>query len=63
MFVPPEKRHPGQPPWEPLPPKREGASGDQTVVLWLIGFLLVLTVLAPIGGSTVLNALWYVMSR
>ncbi len=63
MFVPPEKRHPGSPPWDPPPSKRGPTSREITAVLWLIGFLLVLIVLAPIGGSTVLEALWYVLSR
>ena len=63
MFLPPEKRHPGSPPWDPPPPKRRPTSRDETVVLYLIGFLLMLTVLAPIGGSTVVEALWFMLSR
>ena len=63
MFVPPDRRHPGSSPWDhpaptPPPPPRGG-----TVGLWLIGLLLVATVLAPMGGSSLLEALWYVMRR
>ncbi len=63
MFLPPEQRHPGPSPWNAQPPKREPKSSKQTVVLWLIGVLLVVTVIALMQGSTVLEALWYVLSH
>ncbi len=63
MFVPPEDRHPGSSPWDSEPPRRAMSSREKTVLLWLIGILLALTVLAPIGGGTVLQGLWSLLSQ
>lgn len=62
MFVPPEQRQPGPPPWQP-PPKRTLTAREKAVMPWLVGFVLVTIVLAPIGGSTVLEVLWYLLRR
>ncbi len=62
MFLPPEHRQPRPPPWEP-PPKRRISAREESVVLWVMGFVLVLLVLAPIGGSTVLEAFAYLFRR
>jgi hypothetical protein len=63
MFVPPENRQPRPAPWNPQPPKRELTKRERTVVIWVVGAVLVLMVLAPIGGSTVLEVLWYLLRR
>jgi len=63
MFVPPEHWPPRPPPWHRPPPKRELTKRAEAVVLCLVGVVLVLTVLAPLGGSTVVEALWFMLSR
>jgi len=63
MFLPPEQRHPGSSPWDNPPPKPAPSSRGEAVGLWLIVLLLVSIVMAPIGGSSVLEALWYVLRR
>ena len=63
MFLPPEQRHPGSSPWDAPPPKPAPPSRGETLGLWLIGFLLVSIVLAPLGGSTVVEALWHLLRR
>lgn len=61
MFLAPENRQPGPPP-EPPKPKRILTAREKVVLPWVIGFIVVTLVLAPIGGSTVVEALWYLMS-
>lgn len=63
MFVPPEQRQPGPPPPDPPPPRRKLTGREEAVLSWLIGAVLVSTVLAPIGGSTLLEAVWYAFTR
>ena len=62
MFLPPEQRHPGSSPGDPPPPEPASPRGE-TLGLWLIGLALVSIVLAPLGGSTLLEALWHVLHR
>ena len=62
MFLPPDQRHPGSSPWDPRPPEPPPPRGG-TVGPWLIGLVLVATVLAPMGGSSLLEALWYLLRR
>jgi hypothetical protein len=48
-----------QPGWEPSrePPRRPRLSGRQErVILWLVAANLVLMLVAPIGGATLLHA-------
>ena len=63
MFVPPEQRHPGSSPGDAPPPKPAPPSRGETIGLWLIGLLLLSIVLAPIGGSSLLEAVWYLWRR
>lgn len=62
MFVPPEHRQPGPPPW--LPPRRRALSKrGETVMLRVVCFCLLVMLLAPIGGSTVIEAVWFLLRR
>ena len=63
MFVPPEHRQPGPPPWRPAPPRRKLTKRGETVMVWVVCLFLLLMLLAPIGGSTVIQALWFLLSR
>ncbi len=63
MFLPPEQRHPGSSPGDPPPSRPAPPSRGEALGIWLIGLLLVATILAPMGGSTVLEALWHVLRR
>ena len=63
MFLPPEMRHPGSSPGDPAPPEPAQPARGEALGSWLIGLLLVSTVLAPLGGSSVLEALWYLLRR
>ena len=57
MFVPPDQRRP----WEP-PPNDDGKlKRSENVLLFLIGLFLLSMLLAPIGGSTVVQALLFVL--
>lgn len=60
MFLPPEQRHPGSSPWQP-PAKPAPPSRRETVILWLVGLVLASAFLAPMGGSSVIEALWFVL--
>jgi hypothetical protein len=53
MFLPPEERRP----WYPFQPKDGMSRRCEAVLLCLIGIFLVSVLLAPIGGSTILQAL------
>ena len=57
MFVPPEQRPSRPPPGQPPPPRRELTKRHEAVLLWLVGIVLVLVLLSPIGSSTVLEAM------
>ncbi len=59
MFVPPEQRQP----WYPPQPEREKSRRSENVLLFLIGIFLLSMLLAPIGGSTVLQAFLAVLPR
>lgn len=61
MFVPPEQQQPGSSPWDAPPPKPARPRRGETLGLWLIGLMLLATVVAPMGGSTVIEALWRVL--
>ena len=63
MFVPPEDRSPGPPPWHPSPPKRALTKRGEAVMLWLVCLFLLLMLLAPLGGNTVVEALWFLLKR
>lgn len=63
MFVPPEQRPPGPARWNPPPPKRHLSKRSETIVLWMVGFILVSIFLAPLGGSTVAEAVWFFLTR
>ncbi|MBI3349173.1 MAG: hypothetical protein HY020_18430 [Burkholderiales bacterium] len=63
MFVPPEHRPPGPPPWRPPRPKRTLTKRQEAVMLWAVGLFLLLQLLAPLGGSTVVEAIWFLLSR
>lgn len=63
MFVPPEYRQPGPPPRHPTPPNRALTKRGETVMVWVVCLFLLLMFLAPIGGSTVVEALWFALMR
>ena len=53
MFLPPEERQPRYPLQPDDGPSRRG----EAVLLWLVGIFLLSILLAPIGGSTLVQAL------
>ncbi len=59
MFVPPEQR--GS--WHPPPPDGGKSKRGETFLLVLIGLFLLSMLLAPIGGSTVLQAVMTLWPR
>jgi hypothetical protein len=63
MFVPPEQWPHRPPPWQPRPPRRELSKRGEVALLWVVGIVLLLMLLAPIGGSTVLEAIWFLLRR
>ncbi len=59
MFVPPEHRQS----WHPPRPAGKQTKGHETVLLLLIGIFLLSMLIAPIAGSTLVDALLALMSR
>jgi|GEM_PF-3541046 len=59
MFVPPDQRRSGESP----PPDSGRSKGSETVLLVLIGLFVASMLLAPIGGSTVVQALLALRSQ
>lgn len=61
MFVPPEQRSPRPGPWHPPRPRRALSKRAESLVGWIVGGVLVSIALAPIGGSSLIEALWALM--
>jgi hypothetical protein len=59
MFVPPEHRRS----WHPPQPEGDKSRRGETVLLVLIGLFLLAMLLAPIGGSGVVQALLALLGR
>lgn len=59
MFVPPEHRRS----WYPPRPEGGKSRRSETILLFLIGMFLLAMVLAPIGGSTVVQAFLALLPR
>lgn len=45
-------------PWRPEPPPRRLSPRGEKVMLWVIGLNILLLLVAPIGGATLIHALW-----
>lgn len=63
MFVPPDHWQPGPPPRHPAPPRRALTKRGEAVMLSLVCFFLLLMLVAPIGGSTVVEMLRFLLRR
>ncbi len=63
MFLPPEQRQPGPRPPEPSPRRRALSAREEAVLPWIVCFVVLTMVLAPIGGSSLVNAIWYLVKR
>ena len=59
MFVPPEQRRS----WHPPQPDGKRSKPGETVLLVLVCLFLLSMLLAPIGGSTLVNALLALIRR
>lgn len=59
MYLPPDQRQPRRLP--PEPPRRDLGPRERTVVLWLVALVLLSIVLAPIGGSTLVELAGYLL--
>ena len=48
---------PGAGPWRPDPPKPRITPKGEKILVWIVALNLVLLLVAPIGGATVIHAL------
>ncbi|RTL45706.1 MAG: hypothetical protein EKK53_04975 [Burkholderiales bacterium] len=61
MFVPPEHRPHGPLPWRPPEHKRRLTRREEAVMLWAVGLFLLTLLLAPLGGSSLVEAIWFLL--
>lgn len=59
MFLPPDERQP----WYPFQPDDGLSKRGEAVVLWSVGIFLLAVLLGPIGGSTLVQALFALLGR
>ncbi len=50
------KQEPPPPPWQPEPQKRRVTKRDETVLFWIVGINLLLVLLSPFAGASVIQA-------
>jgi hypothetical protein len=63
MFVDFKDPWPPPPRWEPKRSAPKLTPRDERVLLWAVGFNLLVLLIAPIGGASIIQALVAVFSR
>lgn len=62
MFVDSENRRLPEP-WRPQPPKPRLTARQQKVMVWIIGFNVVMLLFGPLAGTTLLQAIWAALTN